>query len=317
MATYRLRALVFLLLLLGKGMHAQDLDPRAYVWTPEHLTFITTGFSYTSGPVISDPALLLQDVTAHIQMPIAGLGHSFRLFGQTATAVAMLPYAWAQIEGNVGEIDSSTTRAGLSDMRLRFTWLFSGAPAASPMEIMKAPRKTILGASLSISAPTGEYIEGKLINIGNSRWAFKPELAISHPIGERWLLDLYAGVWFFTPNNRFFPGEAVRNQTPLGAWQGHISYTIKPRLWVAFDATYYTGGEIKLDGLEEIDSRQSNLRFGWTFVFPVRKMQSIKLAASSGAIVRSGGNFTTLSVGWQTSLYNPPKPPQPEGISPN
>ncbi len=280
MSTNRLYILLLAFLALAKVMHAQDLEPRAYVWIPEHVTFFTTGFSYTSGSVITDPSLPIKDVRARIESPLVGVGHSFSLFGQSATAVAMLPFAWAQVSGDVGEIDSSINRTGLADMRLRFSWLFAGAPAATPGEIMKAPRKTIWGASLSVSVPTGEYLDGKLINLGTSRWSVKPELAVSWPFGKRWLLDAYAGIWFFTPNNRFFPGDAVRKQAPLGAWQAHLSYTIKPRLWLAFDATYYTGGEMTVNGSKDIDTRQSNTRFGWTFVFPVLDVQAAKESAT-------------------------------------
>jgi hypothetical protein len=67
-----------------------------------------------------------------------------------------------------------------------------------------------------------------------------------------------------------------------------------------------------VDGVESND-RQNNSRFGGTFVFPIRKLQSVKLAVSTGAIIRAGANFTTLSVGWQTMMYKPPKktPPVP------
>ena len=196
----------------------------------------------------------------------------------------------------------STSRSGLSDMRLRFSWLLVGAPAATIGEIAKAPRKTILGTSLSIVTPTGQYFPEKLINLGTSRWAFKPELAISQPVGKRWLIDFYTGIWLFTKNDSFYPGSSVRTQDPLGSFQGHISYNIQPLMWVALDLTYYTGGSSSIDGVE-MNDRQSNSRIGATLVLPVRKRHSVKFAYSTGAIIRSGADFSTFSVGWQTTFF--------------
>ncbi|RYZ42631.1 MAG: hypothetical protein EOO71_07185, partial [Myxococcaceae bacterium] len=52
----------------------------------------------------------------------------------------------------------------------------------------------IVGVSLLAVAPTGEYQPDKLINLGSNRWAFKPEIGLSYPIG-RWQADAYAAVW--------------------------------------------------------------------------------------------------------------------------
>jgi hypothetical protein len=186
-------------------------------------------------------------------------------------------------------------------MRFRFSWLLLGAPAASIGEIAKAPRKTILGTSLNIVTPTGQYFPEKLINLGTSRWAFKPELAISQPLGKRWLIDFYSGNWLFTKNDSFYPGSSVRTQKPLGSFQGHISYNIKPLMWVAFDCTFYTGGNSSVDGVK-MDDRQSNSRIGATMVLPVGKRHSVKFAYSTGAIIRSGADFTSISAGWQTTF---------------
>ena len=61
----------------------------------------------------------------------------------------------------------------------------------------------MLGASVKIVVPTGQYDPAKLINLGGNRWAFKPELGCSGRFG-RFVLDGYAAVWFFTKNPEFF-----------------------------------------------------------------------------------------------------------------
>jgi len=185
--------------------------------------------------------------------------------------------------------------------------LLRGAPAVSMLEFAKAPRRTILGTSLTVVAPTGQFFSDKLINLGANRWAFKPEVALSQPLRDRWLLDLYAGVWLFTNNESFYPGTVVRTQAPIGAFQSHVSYNFRRQLWAAFNATYYVGGRSTLQGIGN-DDRQSNSRVGGTVVLPVGRRHSIKLAASRGAIVRYGASFSTFSIGWQTGWVPRPKP---------
>ena len=295
------------LLLLPARLSAQDLDPRAYAHVPINGTFLITGFSVSHGAIVTDPSLPITDINATVEAPSIGLARSFNFFGKTGQVFGAMPYAWAQVSGKVFEDAASTSRAGLSDMRFRVSALLRGAPAASVLEIAKAPRRTILGTSLMISAPTGQFFPYRLINVGTNRWAFKPEFAVSHPMGERWLIDTYAGLWLFTGNHSFYPGTSVHTQEPMGAFQAHVSYSIKRQMWAAFDATYYVGGRSTTDGVVN-DDRQSNTRVGATFAFPVGRRHSIKLAASRGAIVRAGANFSTFSVGWQTAWVPMPKP---------
>ena len=296
-----------LCLALASPAWAQDLDPRAYVHVPVNGTFLVWGLGVSDGAVVSDPALPVTDIQATVVTPSLGAGRSFSLFGRTAQAFAVLPFSWADVSGNALGAAQTTQRAGLSDMRARLSWLVHGAPAASVVELAKAPRRTILGTSLNVVAPTGEYYPDKLINLGTNRWSFKPELAVSQPIGRRWLLDAYAGVWFYTANNSFHPGTQVKTQAPIGSFQSHLSYNFTRLLWAAVDVTYYVGGRTTVQGVEGSDL-QSNVRTGGTIALPVGQRHSIKIAMSRGAIVRLGADFTSYSVAWQTAWAPRPRP---------
>jgi len=293
------------LFFINEKSRGQDLDPRAYARIPIKVTVIVAGFSYSDGGIVTDATLPVEDLNAKIGAPSLGIVRSFGLLGRTAQVSAALPYAWGEATATIAGEQQSTSSSGVGEMRFRFSWLLLGAPAATLGEIAKAPRKTILGFSLGIAAPTGQYFPDKLINIGTSRWAFKTELALSQPVGKRWLIDFYSGLWLFTKNDAYYPGSSVRTQNPLGAFQGHISYNIQPLMWAAFDCTFYTGGNSTIDGVEK-DDRQSNSRVGATFVLPVGKRHSIKFAYSRGAIIRSGANFTSISAGWQTTFFGKP-----------
>ena len=98
-------------------------------------------------------------------------------------------------------------------------------------------------------APTGEFHSDKLINLSTNRWSLKPEIAGSKPIGQRWLLDTYVAVWFFTANDSFYPGTLTKTQEPIGAFQSHLSYNLRRQLWAALDAAV---------GAERVPSRLSS-----------------------------------------------------------
>jgi hypothetical protein len=281
---------------------AQDLDPRAYARLPVNMSFIVVGFGYTYGNVIIDPSLPLQDLDAKMESPMVGVGHTFNFLGFTSQAFAALPYAWAQASGNVLGTEESQHRSGLGDMRLRLSVLLLGARPVTLEEFEKKSPKFVLGTSLMVYAPTGQYFPDKVINIGTNRWSFKPEIGISYPVTEQWFIDLYAGIWFFTNNYSFYPGNSVRKQNPLGAFQSHISYNFNPTTWAAVDFSYYTGGQSSVNGNYD-DDDQNNVRIGATVNLPLSQRDAIKIAYSTGAIIRFGADFSSISVAWQTAFF--------------
>jgi hypothetical protein len=301
---YKIQALFILIILLSfaTSVSAQDLDPRAYARVPVDATVLIAGFNYTYGSVVLDPTLPIQDLEAKVQSPILGIARTFSLFGLTSQAFVALPYSWAQASGKVLGEDSSITRSGFGDTRLRISTMLFGAPAATVEEFAKSSPQTVLGVSLTVTAPTGQFFSDKLINLGTNRWSFKPEIGLSYMVSEQWFIDLYAGVWVFTDNNSFYPGTSVRSQDPLLTFQTHVSYNFTRLMWAAIDVTYYTGGQSSINDIYK-DDRQNNSRVGATFNLPVSRQSSIKLAYSTGAVIRIGGNFSTISVAFQTAFF--------------
>jgi len=281
----------------------QDLEPRAYSSNPTGANFAVGGYGHSSGSVVFDAALPFSDVEARLNATSLAYGRWFGLFGRSASAAFALPYVWGSVEGNVGEVRHAITRSGLADARLRFTMNLVGGPALAPSEFAKRRRGNTLGMSFVMIAPSGQYDPAKLINIGANRWAFKPELGFSHPLGGL-MVDLYGGVWLFTANPDFFGGSR-REQRPIGTFQLHGSYTFRPRLWLAGDVTYYTGGRTTVDGVQNSDL-QSNSRVGLTLALPTGRHHALKLAWATGLTTRIGSSFDTLSIAWQVAWFGHP-----------
>ena len=288
-------------LLYAAGIGAQELEPRAYSPAPVGVNFFLLAGARSTGEVLTDPSVPIQDVEAKLNAGVTGYGRTFGILGHQASAVIAVPYVWGDISGNVFEEARSVTRSGLGDIKLRLAVNLIGGEAMTPKEFMKRTPRTTLGASLSISAPTGQYDPDKLINIGTNRWAFKPEIGLTIP-HDRWMFDLFAGVWLFSANPDFF-GGVHREQDPMPTLQAHVSYTIRPQLWLALDSTYYFGGETSANGVPAGD-RKENSRVGLTLSVPAAKGHSIKFNWSRGATARLGSNFSTFGVGWQYSWFD-------------
>ncbi len=282
---------------------AQELEPKAYSASPVGATFLVLALSRSTGSVVFDPTIPITDVSADINGGVLGVGTTFPLFGKLALVSAAVPYAWGDISGQVGEEARAVTRSGFADVRGRISMNLVGNDAMRAGEFVKTPRRTIVGVSVTAAAPTGEYDRTKLINLGNHRWAFKPEVGVAVPKG-RWDIDAYLGVWLFTGNDDFYPGGRSRTQDAMLAVQGHVSYTFKPRLWLAFDSTWYSGGGAQVDGAAPIGA-VNNARSGVTLSIPASRRQSIKVSYSTGVAVRTGTDFRTLAIAWQFLRVKP------------
>jgi hypothetical protein len=282
---------------------AQELEPKAYSASPVGATFLVAALSRSTGSVVFDPTLPITDVSARINGAVIGVGQTFDLLGKLALISAAVPIAWGEISGQVAEEAQTVTRSGFADTRVKFSINLRGNDAMRMREFVKAPRTAIVGASITVAAPTGEYDRTKLINLGNHRWAFKPEIGIAVPKGP-WDVDAYLGIWLFTTNGDYYPGERVRTQESLVALQGHLSYTFKPRLWLAVDGTWYHGGASRVDAGDPTGS-VNNSRLGATLSIPASRRQSLKISYSDGMTVRAGSDFRTLAVAYQFLLIRP------------
>ena len=159
--------------------------------------------------------------------------------------------------------------------------------------------KALIGASLTVSMPSGQYDAARLVNPGANRWGMKPEVGFSRRWGH-WAADWYAGVWFLTGNRNYYPGHRVRTQEPIATVEAHVGYYLKPRLWASVDANFWTGSRSTIDGLKRQD-RQRNSRIGGTVSIPVSQRHALKLGYSQGAYVTIGGAYKAFSTGWQYS----------------
>ena len=281
---------------LALDAFAQQLEPRSYSNTPVGMNFLIAGYGHTTGEVAADPSIQLENSSFKSHRAVFGYAHGFDVWGKSGKIDVILPYVWASGSADLNGQFNERSVSGFADPELRFTVNFFGAPALTMEEFADYEQDLIVGTSLQVSPPVGQYDSDNLLNIGTNRWAIKPELGVSKALGPL-ILELTAGVAFYTDNDDFFGGQ-TRSQDPLYSVQVHVIYGFRSGIWVALDGTYYTGGQTTIDGVDSNDL-QSNSRVGLTAAFPVNRHNSVKLYASSGVSARTGGDFETVGLAWQ------------------
>ena len=83
------------------------------------------------------------------------------------------------------------------------------------------PSTRRMGVAVGFFVPLGEYFDDKLINLGNNRWAIRPQIGALHQ-HNKWQFETTGAVILYGNNDEFFPGSRLREQDPLWSWQGPL-----------------------------------------------------------------------------------------------
>ena len=278
---------------------SQELQPRAFSASPVGANFLLVAYSYSDGALYFGPSVPVTNAHGYVSGTKLGFGRTFAIGGVQSLVSVAVPHYWSRLTGTLGGADTGDSRSGWGDLSATLSVNFVGSPALSRGAFaQRPPAPLIVGASLSVIAPTGDYHPSKPFNFGTNRWGFKPEVGISYSVKQKLYLDLYTGIWLFTPNTNFFTGGRTLSQEPIWSTQAHVSYVFAPGTWAAFDGTYYSGGSISVNSAPP-EARQYNSRVGVTVALGLAPRQSLRINGSVGASVRFGQDFSTLGVAYQ------------------
>ena len=283
------------LLVMPMCASAQELEPGAYWPIPAGLNIVTVVNSFNSGDLAFDASAPIDDASARINTTSFAFTRAFSLAGRSANVGVALPVIGGHLAGNYLGEHAEVDRFGLGDPRLRVAMNLYGAPAMTPKEFASYRQRLLVGVSLSVVPPLGQYDNTKIINLGTNRWSFKPELGLSFSRGK-WVMEFMAGVWMFTDNTDFV-GQRTREQDPILATQFHLTHRFTPGMWLAANANFYTGGRTTVAGRQNLDL-QKNSRIGATFSKALTRRQSFRVSFSRGAVTTIGADFNAIAVGY-------------------
>lgn len=294
---YLLTVLTYVFSITGK---AQDLEPRIYANLPKGMNAIGAVYGISKGNVVADPSLPITGFTITSHNIATAYVRTFGLAGKLARIQVVTPYSFMSGSLKINGQDTSGVRNGFGDTRIRFGMNLFGSPALDKKDFRLYQQKTIIGASLVVSVPTGLYYKDKRINIGTHRWAFKPEIGVSRRF-KRVYAEAYSGIWFYTNNPEYLINK-TQEQKPVFSIQAHGSYYFKNLMWVGLNGNWFRGGETVIDKMPS-GNLLDNWRVGATWSVPFAKFHSVKLQFNTGAFTNSGLDYDMLSLGYQYVFF--------------
>jgi hypothetical protein len=274
---------------------AQELEPGAYWPIPVGIRVVTVINSFSAGDLAFDPSGPIDDGSAIINTTALAFTRAFSLAGRSANAGVVVPIVGGHLEGLYLGEPAAVSRFGFGDPRLRLAINLVGAPAMAPKAFATYRQGTLVGVSVTVAPPLGQYDSAKLVNLGTNRWSFKSEIGYAHALGP-WIVEAMAGVWLFTDNTAFAGGR-TREQDPILATQAHLTYKFTRNMWLAADANFFTGGRTTIGGRRNFDL-QRNSRVGATFSKALDRHHSVRMSISRGAYTTIGADFVSVAAGY-------------------
>jgi Putative MetA-pathway of phenol degradation len=273
-------------------LYAQFSEAHHYDNTPVGTNQIEAAYSYARSDASIDTSLIVTG--AHVRLNQAALTYTryFGLFDHLLWAEGSVPLAY--LSGSIGD---QPTRgiSGAGDSSYTFGALLTGAPALSAEQFGTYRHGTTSGMSLEITAPTGQYNSGRLLNLGSDRWSFKPEIAVSHSLGRapNWQWDLYAHARFFTDNTSYRGTEVLR-QDALPGIEGHVSYSFE-KVWVSIDTLYAFRGTTYVNGVDQ-GNAQRNFTLGSEINISLNAQHSLVIQFAKALVHQNAPPYTGFTV---------------------
>jgi hypothetical protein len=275
---------------------AQELEPRLLTNVPVGSNFALAGYGFASGNLLLDPAVPIEGLNSNLHTFVGAYIRSIDVFGLAGKVDAVLPFALGDWTGEFGGQDSSRSIDGFGDPRVRMSVNFVGSPALGKDSWADWEQRTIVGASLQLVMPLGQYDPSRLINLGSNRWTFRPQVGLSHAMGL-WILEGAVAAWLFTDNQDFFGGLELE-QRPLFTFKSHLIRSLSGGWWLSLGAGYGTGGRTLVEGIER-DTHISTFRFSGTLAAPLGRGHTLKLVLTSGVRQERGPDFDAVAITYQ------------------
>lgn len=278
--SYRLSCFIATFIMIGSfhNSNAQDIEPRRWTPLPLGIHVVGVGYGYSSGDLLLDPVLEVENGRVRLHAMVAQYVQPLKVGNKLARLDVTVPYVIGRWDGLLAGETTVVDRSGFADPRIRFSMNLIGPKAMGPKEMQEYmvshPLSTTFGASIAITLPLGEYFNDKLINLGQNRFVFRPQIGMVHN-WRNWSFELTGSAFIYTNNNNFFNGK-TRRQNPIYALQTHLIKRFKNRIWASVSLAYGSDGKTTVDGVSKDDLRVNGLG-ALSVGFPLLKTQSIKL----------------------------------------
>jgi hypothetical protein len=292
----RLLSVFFVLVILGvrEQAYAQFTEAHHYDNTPVGINQLELAYAYGRSDTSLDTSLIVAGARLDLNQGTIDYTHYFSFVHRLLWANASLPIAG--LDGSVTGTKISGSNTGTGDSSYELAALLKGGLALNAAQFANYEPGTTVGASLTISAPTGKYDANKILNLGSHRWAFKPEIAVSHPFGreQKWEFDAYANAEFYTDDTSYHGKEILRQQV-LPGFEGHISYSFANNLWASLDTRYCFRGTTSVNDVNQ-NNAQKNFTLGSEVNVSLNSKNSLVFEFAKAIVHENSAAYTGFAV---------------------
>ena len=275
-------------------LHAQFTDPHTYDNTPVGVNQLELAMGYGHANASIDASLIVADGEFNLTQGTVYFTRYFSFFRSLAWVNAGVPTAG--LDGSVAGTNIRASSIGAGDSSYQFAALLKGGPALSVEQFASYKPVTTVGASVTVTAPTGLYKPDEPLNLGSNRWSFKPEFAVSAPFGrhQKWEFDGYANIYFYTENAAYHGANTLR-QRALPGLEGHLSYSFTSSVWLSLDTRYSSGGDTFVNGVNQ-NNVQQNFILGSELNFDFNARNSLVFEFGRALVHQNGPGATGFAV---------------------
>ncbi|NER59047.1 transporter [Pseudomonas sp. MAFF212428] len=246
--------------------HAVEVAPGDYEILPVGATVgllyyqhSTTDSAYAQGHKASSDFNLTSNVG------ILRLLHVYQLTERlTISPQFLLPFGGVSSGGDASALGDTS---GVGDLTV-----------TAPLKYRLNEANDTVGATVYITAPTGNYDRKNALNLGENRWKVDLQSAYIKHFGEKWAVDLVGDAIWYSDNDDFTTNSVRREQDVSYAAQLMGRYIIDPGTSLAVGFGHTWGGETQVAGTAQDDRGETtNLRVTATKFFTAQDQLQMQL----------------------------------------
>jgi hypothetical protein len=240
-------------------------------------------------------------------MALMGYAHTFALGERSAMAAVLLPMG--RLSGDLQTAtgkSASQSASGVGDPTLELDVNIIGPKAQKNLvDALRYEPGFSVDLIGDLAVPIGEYDNTRALNLGQNRWYGRLGLPVVWQLGpwvpgRRTTLELLPAVWLFGPNDDYV-GQTMTTD-PMFQVDAHLTRDLTEHLWVALDASWYTGGQATVNDTK--GEKLNNLGIGPSAGYQINDNISLTVGYKSTVNdqapedLRMDGLMVSLVFGW-------------------
>jgi hypothetical protein len=207
-------------------------------------------------------------------LALAGYARTFMLADRGAMAALIVPMGRISGEVTAAGRTSQQSSRGYGDPMIEFVFPILGPKAQKNLpDVMRYEPGFSVDVLADLAIPIGEYDNTQSLNLGLNRWYGRIGLPTVWQLGpwvpgRRTTLEFLPVVWLFG-NNSDFVGQTLKTD-PSFQLDAHLTRDFTDRIWGSLDATWYNGGQQKINDVA-IGKSLNNFGVGFTFGYQINE----------------------------------------------